>query len=418
MSTGRVRGSSLSASSNRSGATAGHGAAGDIRTAGITGGSRSSESTPPLLIGGVNGDKDLTQEDSVQGPLGKYVPDQLRGIWSAKMAWDVNWDWATLTAGSASVSDLWAGDPEESGKGRWGFRSSEKRGIMGGFVWRRWDPYQSSKAFGLEYESIESCEGFDAQWLVRVMRGRHAVPTRLDVAWDFRVAADAAPVQLAELVRPRLLQRGIGTRVAGSLDDHTAQTIYVGSRDSARMLRVYRKDVQSPLIAGAYGPIMRVEVELRDDLARAVWVAAERSNDDAFAAAAGIVEDFVGIRLQDRCAGVKRETLPDAGVIDAVGQMLFQYGDLLDDLEERHLLRLVRDVHRANRKPSRMADAKREKRRELLGTMIPEQFRRLLECVIAGRSGREAASLPSVLNPVSMPLVVRGNVFSAGRVPS
>jgi hypothetical protein len=76
-------------------------------------------------------------------------------------------------------------------------------------------------------------------------------------------------------------------------------TVYVGSRESDRMLRVYNKTVETPSVTtdGLYPSVVRIEVELKDKQAQQfVWYLWGQNRNDFFRAAAGQFMSF-GVQI-------------------------------------------------------------------------------------------------------------------------
>jgi hypothetical protein len=67
-------------------------------------------------------------------------------------------------------------------------------------------------------------------------------------------------------------------------------TVYIGSRESDRMLRIYNKTVETPTITedGLYPAVVRIEVELKDKVAQQfVWYLWDQGQDELLRAATG-----------------------------------------------------------------------------------------------------------------------------------
>jgi hypothetical protein len=76
-------------------------------------------------------------------------------------------------------------------------------------------------------------------------------------------------------------------------------TVYVGSRQSDRMLRVYNKTVETPSVTtdGLYPSVVRIEVELKDKQAQQfVWYLWRQSRNELFKAAVGHFMSF-GVQI-------------------------------------------------------------------------------------------------------------------------
>lgn len=214
----------------------------------------------------------------------------------------------------------------EAGVARPGFARSERREVMGGRAWRRWEPHQPSKLWGLGYESWEAEGdaargfGFDLRDLCRAKPGLVVRPSRVDVAWDFEVPSWVTADHVAERVEPWAERRGFASGISGQ---GGVNTRYIGSPNSERRLRVYRRDLRDKGLAFMYGPRLRVELVLRDDLARAWWGVHVRDDREAWAAAAAHVEEMTGHRVQPEIGDVP--ALESASEAVDAGQMVFQF---------------------------------------------------------------------------------------------
>lgn len=207
----------------------------------------------------------------------------------------------------------------EPGAGRPGFARSELRDVMGGQAWRRWEPRQPSKLWGLEYESWEA-SGSSAWGVAFDLRGRKVRPSRVDVAWDFEAFDDLTADQVAESIAAECERRGFGLGISG---ENGVNTRYIGSRKSERRIRIYRRDLKDPALAFAQGPILRVELVLRRDLAEAWWPVFCDDLDGAWAAAAAHVYEMTGRAVQPEIGQIPELQRVDEAV-DAA-QMVLQF---------------------------------------------------------------------------------------------
>jgi len=204
--------------------------------------------------------------------------------------------------------------PNEVGGLTRGFQRSEKRDVLGGQAWRKWDPYQPSKAFGLQYESWEAARGPDAHCWSGTLRGWDLAvkcrATRVDVAWTFDVRSDVYPDDVIDPeVQAFAKERKFRSPVAG---EHPAWTRYLGVRGSSRMLRVYRKDLQSPVLGFlAGGALLRVELETHEDFAAELWRLFVADPDSMYAAAAAHVLHMTGRDVQHDVTCYEPITVPE-----------------------------------------------------------------------------------------------------------
>lgn len=226
---------------------------------------------PPLLIGG------LTPED-----VGQMS--------------HVGVDFLTVTVPDMTARDLLGhSEQSEDGYAKPGFAKSEKRLILGGDCWRRWEPRQASQAWGHSYESWEF-SGHSASWPSRFLRGRECRPSRIDIAWDFSVDETYTADTFHDAVFPWCEARGITTGIAGHAGVNTR---YIGSRKSDRMVRVYRKDLEDAVLAEILGPTLRVELVLKGGHAAAFWQVWKLagSEDEAWPAAAAVLQYMCGLAI-------------------------------------------------------------------------------------------------------------------------
>ena len=139
-------------------------------------------------------------------------------------------------------------------------------------------------------------------------------PSRVDVAFDFCCSSELVPELVADhaAVQEHCEVRGIqadGVSGAGGVF-----TRYIGSRKSDAFVRIYRKDKQNEILGELLGPVLRVELVMRNDLARAWWRVWDESKERAYAAAAGHVERLSRLTgkvevLETTALGDKHRTL-------------------------------------------------------------------------------------------------------------
>lgn len=201
-------------------------------------------------------------------------------------------DWLTVTVGRTAAEGLlsWSAPCElAEGKATAGFGVTEQRKTMGGTCWRRWDPHQASKEWGTDYETWEWVSAA-AQWPAAHLRGLDDVrPSRVDVAFDFSVGERVRPGGVVKPCVQHIGERGMTT---GGSGQGGIWTRYVGAINSERRIRIYRKDArEGDIFLQTYGPVLRVELVLKDAKARAWWaVWRECQNRGIHAAAAHILE--------------------------------------------------------------------------------------------------------------------------------
>ena len=204
----------------------------------------------------------------------------------------VGLDWLTVTMSGQVARELVAeSEVVYAGTGRKGFAKSERRGMMGGECWRRWEPVVPSSRWGLEYESWEWESGASA-WPARYLAGRDCRPTRVDVAFDFIVPDDVLSDHVIEASRSFIEGKGLQIGISGAGGINTR---YVGSVHSARRVRIYRKDLQDVAFALQFGPLLRVELTLRGDYVEDFWCVLCSSTDAALRRAAWHVREMMGL---------------------------------------------------------------------------------------------------------------------------
>ena len=259
-------------------------------------------------------------------------------------------------------------EPDQVGLGRPGFANSESRLCMGGTCWRRWNPSQSSKLWGLDYESWEWSGGSAdtaSEWLRGCrLQGR---PSRVDVAFDFQCEDDYLPEHLEDRYRAHVKARGVKRGVSGS---GGVNTLYVGSPSSDHRLRIYRKDRQLPAFAEMFGPVLRVELILKGKAARPWWSMFLDDRDKSMAGAAGIIEGMTGIRLVDDVCDVPALDIPvEVDAIDTLFYFIRQHGDYVAALHDAGVS--VEDLacDYSNRSYNRLQRSRYSRRLRKLGEM-------------------------------------------------
>lgn len=205
-----------------------------------------------------------------------------------------NIDYLTATVGSDVGLTLQDAFPlEEPGKPRFGFGQTARHRDC----WRRWDPVEPSKTYGLAYESWE-WDGPQAGEAAMLLQSFQVRLSRVDVAFDFRCPDDLVPDDVVEAWRhPTKRGKARTGLTIGSSGPEPFNTRYIGSRASPRYVRIYRKDVQAPELFPE--PVLRVEVVLTGDLARAWWrvYLGSAGWHAAAMAAAAHVREMTGVAL-------------------------------------------------------------------------------------------------------------------------
>lgn len=253
---------------------------------------------PPLLTGGL----EPGGEDVCGVPVGVGI------------------DFLTVSMSSeVSAAQQLRGKLVEEGGSRPGFARSELWDVVGGQAWRRYEPRQASRAFGLDYESWEASGGA-AACLAWDLIDQPVRPSRVDVAWDFQVDEGLLADEVFERLQAGAERRGFKGGVSGH---GGVNTRYIGSPTSERRIRIYRRDLKDKAVLFHQGPVLRVEVVLRDDVARGWWAVWSRDQAAGWAAAAAHVHEMTGRRVQADVGQVPElERVPEA--VDAA-QMFFDF---------------------------------------------------------------------------------------------
>jgi hypothetical protein len=215
---------------------------------------------------------------------------------------DTSFDWLSLTV-SASASRTLVNMTQfrEDGRPIAGFGASESRICLGGTCWRKMQPHQSEKAcgYGKNYESWEF-SGPVAHSNIPKLVGLDCKPTRIDVAFDFKVDSAYTPDEWIESVRSHFENKRLNDGISGQNDINTR---YIGSKQSDRRIRVYRKDIQDLVIAQCTGPCLRIELILKAAYAVAFWRILCESSDNAVRVAAAYITEMTGfVPLPDNTA--------------------------------------------------------------------------------------------------------------------
>jgi hypothetical protein len=167
-----------------------------------------------------------------------------------------------------------------------GFNKSEKRLGSGGYCWRKMEPLQEEKRFGFgrDYECWEF-PGFMATTILPHLIDVKCKVTRIDIAFDYYVNDDYFSDNWIDDIKQYSKSKGISDGISGQNDINTR---YVGSDQSQRRIRVYRKDLQmlSPK------PLLRIELVLKDEYVLAFWPVVCESFDKAYRVAAKHIEEM------------------------------------------------------------------------------------------------------------------------------
>lgn len=230
---------------------------------------------------------------------------------------------ATLD-GATLLAETW---PDEDGYAGRGFHKSERRLCMGGKLWRRWEPFQASEAWGREYESWDVL-GDGSWWVSERLRSIPSRPSRFDLAWDFQVSNDLTPDTVADLVKLHVEEAGFTLGISGQGNRNTR---YIGAASSPRRVCIYRKDWETIGYGEMWGHVLRVELRLRAEHAQAIWPIWCADKEAGFQAAAGHLAEMMGVRVQEHLQAVPQILQPD-GVDEAAELFQFakQHGARID----------------------------------------------------------------------------------------
>lgn len=248
-----------------------------------------------------------------------------------------------------------------------GFRKSEQRQIVGGWVWRKWSPYVASTDWGLQYESWLG-SGEVGGFLLDSFTGFDIRPSRVDVAFDFCVSDDVASADFVDLVRPHVLAKKIKIGVNGIENPSGVSdlTQYIGTRSSNRQIRIYRKDLKDSAFAQLRGAVLRVEIIMRDELARR-WYS-QHLLGDGYSFASSVVSDMTGFSpLADDYEPPSFLSPPSVVPAQSLAALLVSYGVLINDLCKSGInINSVVSQYLRCLKPCRMMRSRSRSRRQAI----------------------------------------------------
>lgn len=276
-----------------------------------------------------------------------------------------------------------------SGKAE-GFRASEVYQILGGTLYRRVDAVSPSKRWGRAYESWEAsgaAGGVLAEWLAP-----HATElrvSRLDMAVDVSCSAKLSPRDVfagfADLEAGKA--PGGGDVAVRGKGHHTNHTYYVGQHGAPRSLRMYRKDIQSPMLYGDHDiNIMRVELEFSKPNAHPMFAAWARDDVSAWAAWGRHLYDMTGCELLPIGDLPPVERAANVEVLQTMLEMVEQYGPYMDMAHEAGIDLVSLAKIRSDRKsPNRMTKARKASRRAAFDILVEYMGADAIERYIADR---------------------------------
>ena len=314
--------------------------------------------TPPLLIGGVI---------------------QAHGSKKAVCPFGGGIDYLTVTVPTKATESLLSHSwHDEPGKAIHGYKSSERREIHGGTVWRRWDPYTASNAHGFAYETWEA-ESDAAPVLDRYTTPLPGVSaTRQDFAFDFSVDRDFVPADLLPVIRSHIEARGMEPHFKGPESSHT---IYLGSRHSDRFLKIYRRDLKDRSLLDEYGtPILRIEIELRNDSCLNLWHQRQATGEEGLSIAATHIAEMIGYSPYDRTDPLPppMQARPEAEPAQTFMRFMDQGASTIVAAEEAGICTKDQAYKRVG-KLSRMSQHRLNKRIELFKSVPREDLIRAID---------------------------------------
>jgi hypothetical protein len=216
--------------------------------------------------------------------------------------------------------------------GRNGFRQAEHRTCMGGTTWRRFEPTQPQRAYGLAYESWEF-SGPPGAWAADALRDKPGKPSRVDWAFDLYCPRDVTPAHFREQTRAHFEEAGFKPSWKGGEEDGT---FYLGSPTSVRRMKVYRKDLQDKATLFTYGhPVMRLEVTLADECAASWWRIWRQDPDQAAGVMAAHLVEITGFRVAEPRSIPVPETEPEVDQAQRVFRFIEQNASMI--LAARHI---------------------------------------------------------------------------------
>lgn len=250
-------------------------------------------------------------------------------------------DYCTVSLPSGIAESLMRSPPVgriehvADGKGMRGYRQSAEYLVLGGSIWRRWEPISGSPTWGTAYETWEASGAAGAilaEWMVPY--AAEVRTTRLDLAMDVACDDHLTPGQVIAPIADPEWNTDRGTRVRHKADGPEREWVwYVGARSSERMLRVYRKDLDQPMLYGGdVGPVMRVELELKKPLAHPMLEAWGRDEPSGWGAFGRHVYDLTGRQLVPISDLPAVERRSNVEALQSVLAFFEQHGGALDDM--------------------------------------------------------------------------------------
>jgi hypothetical protein len=179
----------------------------------------------------------------------------------------------------------------------------------------------------IEPESFYTDQGVRSGWTEA-----EGYATRLDACWDFPCSSNTMPRDVAEPWRSWVEARGSGFTVKGPDKswDRSA-SVYIGSRESDRMIRVYRWDLKH---TKEYGPVIRVELETKGAYAKEAWRTIYGNGiNDGVRALANWVGQMIGVNPQPGGVLPRMPIRADQSIVKSAIALLNSYGPLMTLLD-------------------------------------------------------------------------------------
>jgi hypothetical protein len=165
-------------------------------------------------------------------------------------------------------------------------------------------------------------------------------------------------------------------------------TIYLGSRDSPRRIRIYRKDLQQVAqsrLCEEMPPTLRVEIELKKHHAASAFALYQTDEHACWSLAAGHLYAMTGVDLGDRAPVPAPPEAEDADAACTLFTLLDQYGAVMDALTEAGVdIQEGIAIHREHR--SRHASKRAADRVEAWGSVDPAKIYRQVRTMFAART--------------------------------
>ena len=268
--------------------------------------------TSPLLIGGVS---------------------QLQNVMKTK-----SFDWISLSCSKPYADALCAQTMEMKDINSHykdcfhkGYNAHEYRGVLGGLCQRHTQPYSKHKRWGKSGElwvwtggNASGCN-FESMPSLGVHERKC---TRIDIAFDLQCGKDTASTEIMEGFRKHFEEKGLTCGIRGH-GDKRGYTSYIGAQSGSRMVRIYRKDIESK--NWHYGSTMRIELVLKEDHAQNLFRIACENEETAFNIASAHIKDITGATLFDDLKSVPdTEQKKPSDLASSLASMVLQYGSLLE----------------------------------------------------------------------------------------